>query len=265
MVPPDLSQMKATLFSLLYWILVVTLTTLFALLAIVTRLLTFPFDKTAALPHANGGFWARLLLRANPAWTITLSGALPLDSGPYVIVANHQSQMDILVICLVRHHFKWISKASMFSIPILGWAMRACGYISLLRGDKESIASCMATAASWIRRGVSVLFFPEGTRSPDGTVRPFKLGAFRLASETGVPILPITISGTDRVLPKGGWKFVDHMQIHVHVNKLISPPSADQIEATAEFVRAHITAKKAELDLTQSWVRAKRLIRISTW
>lgn len=219
------------------------------LVSAVTRLTTFWVDEHAAYPHANSGFWAHMLLRANPAWKLTLEGSLPVDRGPYVIVANHQSQLDVFAIYLIRHHFKWISKASMLWVPFIGWNIRLCRYIALTRGDKESIATCMETAADWIRRGVSVLFFPEGTRSPDGTVRPFKLGAFRLAAETGALLLPITISGTDRVLPKGGWLFVEQSHIRVHVGSPIAAPKPDQIETVAELIRTQIAAKKAELDL----------------
>lgn len=188
-------------------------------------------------------------MRMNRAWKITLSGQREITGGPYVIVANHQSQVDSVAMCFLRgHHFKCISKAILFHVPFLGWHLRFCRHISLVRGDKESIAKCMETAATWIRRGVSVLFFPEGTRSPDGVVRAFKLGAFRLAAETGARVLPITISGTDRVLPKGGWVITQNAHIHVHVGESLDPPCIEDVESFAERVREQIVARKRQLD-----------------
>jgi 1-acyl-sn-glycerol-3-phosphate acyltransferase len=122
---------------------------------------------------------------------------------PYVYMANHQGAFDIFALLgYFPFHFKWVAREEIFSIPVLGWAMTAAGYISIdRRGRKKALAS-VERAASKIRAGVSVLVFPEGTRSPDGKIHDFKKGAFTLAVKAGVPIVPITIRGSRDVLPK---------------------------------------------------------------
>lgn len=236
----------AALLSVLYWLIFVIVGIFFCVIAVIVTLATRPFNAATPWPHRNAALWSRTLVRINPAWHVKITGQEHVGPGPYVIVANHQSQMDILGIYFLRHHFKWIAKASLYRIPLIGWNMWMCSYIGLVRGDRESILRCMDEAESWIRRGVSVVFFPEGTRSEDGRVKAFKLGAFRLAADTGTPVLPIVISGTDRILPKGGWIFRNRATIRVHVEPPMPAPPPDQVEAFAESVRARIIARKAE-------------------
>jgi 1-acyl-sn-glycerol-3-phosphate acyltransferase len=116
---------------------------------------------------------------------------------------NHQSHFDIPVLlgCL-QTQFRWLAKAELFNIPIFGRAMRGCGYISIDRANREAAFASIRQASDAIRGQVSVLIFPEGTRSPDGKLLPFKKGGFVLAADSGVPILPIGIYGTGRILPK---------------------------------------------------------------
>jgi 1-acyl-sn-glycerol-3-phosphate acyltransferase len=133
----------------------------------------------------------------------------------------------------------------------MGWFMFHAGYIPLRRGDKSSIVNCMQRARKYIDDGVSVLFFPEGTRSKDGEVQSFKAGAFKLAIEAGVDILPLGITGTANALPKHTWKFSDeHTPMTMLVGDVISTKGmtrADQ-DRLVEMSRQAVVALKHELD-----------------
>jgi 1-acyl-sn-glycerol-3-phosphate acyltransferase len=102
---------------------------------------------------------------------------------------------------------KWLGKASLFRIPVAGWMMWMAGDIPVKRGDSDSAKEAMGACARWLARGVPVMLFPEGTRSKDGQLLPFKDGAFRLAIETGADLLPLAVAGTGTALPKHSWKF----------------------------------------------------------
>ena len=135
---------------------------------------------------------------------MTVSGGSAFDPGlPYIFMANHQSNFDIPV--LLAHlpvQFRWLAKAELFRIPVFGRAMRGCGYISIDRSNRQSAFQSLAQAAATIKNGTSVMIFPEGTRSPDATIRPFKKGPFVLAVDAGVPIVPVVIHGTWSIMPK---------------------------------------------------------------
>ena len=140
-----------------------------------------------------------------------------------MLVSNHQSLGDILVLFGLWRPFKWVSKASNFNIPFIGWNMRLNRYVQLVRGDKESIATMMRTCEEWLRRGVPLLLFPEGTRSPDGQVKAFKDGAFRLSIAERVPLIPIALAGTADILPKHGWVLRGMAHCRVRVLPPVDP------------------------------------------
>ena len=168
----------------------------------------YPFDKQRKVAHAQCYWWSDILLRSNPYWKMKISGLENIDKKKtYVIVANHQSLADIIVLYQIRSQFKWVAKESLFGIPVLGWCMSLAKHIKLERGDFSSIKKIYREAAQWLRADMSVLFFPEGTRSETGEVGEFQNGAFKLAIKEKVPVLPILISGTRDAIPKGGREF----------------------------------------------------------
>jgi 1-acyl-sn-glycerol-3-phosphate acyltransferase len=120
-----------------------------------------------------------------------------------VVVANHQSLLDILLLSHVPREMKWIAKEELFRVPWLGWIFRISGDIPVKRGDAESGGEALARARRYLENGMSVMIFPEGTRSKTAKLLPFKSGAFRLAIEAGVPILPIVVNGSAAGMPKG--------------------------------------------------------------
>src|SRR4029453_6349489 len=141
-------------------------------------------------------------------------------------------------------HYKWVSKVENFRIPFIGWNMRLNRYIELRRGDRSSVVQMMRQCLATLDQGSSIMIFPEGTRSPDGRMRPFKTGAFEIALSSHRPILPIAIEGTARALPKRG--FVLQGRHPIRVTVLDPLPSAafagDDVGALTERVRAGIAA-----------------------
>jgi 1-acyl-sn-glycerol-3-phosphate acyltransferase len=120
----------------------------------------------------------------------------------YVIVSNHQSQFDIFVLYgWLGVDFKWVIKMELRKVPFIGIACERIGHIFIDRSDRAKALAAINAAKKNIVNGTSVIFFPEGTRSIDGSLGPFKKGAFRIAIDLGLPILPITITGTKNILP----------------------------------------------------------------
>jgi 1-acyl-sn-glycerol-3-phosphate acyltransferase len=121
-----------------------------------------------------------------------------------IFMCNHQSNYDIPVLLgKLPVQFRWLAKAELFKIPIFGRGMRGAGYISIDRFDRQSAFQSLDRAADTIRQGTSVMIFPEGTRSVTGTLQQFKKGGFVLALNAGVPIVPLCITGTHAIMPKG--------------------------------------------------------------
>ena len=165
-------------------------------------LATYPFDRQGRVIHRLAGFWGRVALLACGV-TVRVEGLEHVTGeGPYVFMSNHQGSFDIF--SLMAHlpfQFKWLAKKEIFSIPILGWAMAAAGYISIDREGTRETVEAMNKAARKIHDGMSVVIFPEGSRSRDGSIQPFKNGGFSLAIKAKAPVVPMAISGSREVMP----------------------------------------------------------------
>ncbi len=175
------------------------LTVAFGTMAIVAAI----FTKSGDMPHKVARSWARAVLKISGV-DVTVTGISRIDHDrSCIVMANHQSNFDIPV--LLAHlpiQFRWLAKAELFRIPVFGRAMRSCGYISIDRSNRESAFRSLAKAAAMVQDGTSIVVFPEGTRSIDGIIKPFKKGPFVLAVDAGVPIVPIVINGTWSIMPK---------------------------------------------------------------
>lgn len=183
----------------LYLALFIPVTALFALSASIFTL----FDASGRCYAFHARQWARVGLAMNNT-PVTLRGAEHLPDGPFILMSNHQSNFDILsLIATVPRRVYWIAKKELFDIPLFGPSMRRGGYIPLDRSDGRRALKSMENAAAVIRGGSSVVMFPEGTRSRDGQLLPFKRGGFMLAVRAGVPVIPVTINGSGRVNPGG--------------------------------------------------------------
>jgi 1-acyl-sn-glycerol-3-phosphate acyltransferase len=139
----------------------------------------------------------------NPFWRFRILDEVhPDPRRPYVFVANHRSNADAFLIVRLPWEMKWLAKNAVMKIPLLGWQMRTAGDVPVARGQKESRQRAMEEMRKWLDRKVSVFLFPEGTRSEDGSLGAFREGAFRLAIEAGVDVVPLAIEGTEECLPK---------------------------------------------------------------
>ena len=166
--------------------------------------ITAPFDRNRVVPGRFLRFVGVAISKAFPPWRLRLEGRWPASGGPFVVVANHQSILDILLLSRMPREMKWVAKEELFGVPWVGVMLRMSGDIPIRRGDVESGGEALARAKVYLSRGMSVMLFPEGTRSRTGQLLPFKSGAFRLAVESGVPVLPVAVHGTARGMPKGG-------------------------------------------------------------
>lgn len=165
--------------------------------------LTAPFDPNRVVPGRFLRLVGVAISRTFPPWRLGVEGAWP-EGGPFVVVANHQSILDILLLSRMPREMKWVAKEELFRIPWVGAMLRMSGDIAIRRGDPESGGEALARAKAYLGRGMSVMIFPEGTRSKTAKLLPFKSGAFRLALDAGVPVLPVAVHGTARGMPKGG-------------------------------------------------------------
>lgn len=167
-------------------------------------LLTAPFTKKGNIYHGIARVWSRGLLIISRV-RLKVGGVNLLDpSRSYVYIANHASQFDIpAIIAGIPDQIRVIYKKELEKIPVFGWSLKYNkSYISIDRGHGESAIQSLDAAAEKIRSGTSVILFAEGTRSPDGTLQPFKRGPFNLAVRAGVPVVPVTINGSYAILPK---------------------------------------------------------------
>ncbi len=197
-------------------------------------LATFPFDKRRRLLHLFACFWASIYVWMTPYWRVQVVDRRLIDpSRTYVIVSNHQSLLDILVAFGLFIHFKWVSKIEIFRVPLIGWNMHLNDYVPLVRGDAQSVAQMKAHCIRHLREGSSVYLFPEGTRSVDGRLKPFKLGAFELAKALQVPILPLVIDGTTRALPKKSLVLTGRHEITLRVLPAIEPEDFASLDVRA--------------------------------
>jgi 1-acyl-sn-glycerol-3-phosphate acyltransferase len=219
------------------------------LIALTLWAITLPFDRNGRILHLYSCFWASLYISVNPLWRLSIEGRDRLPwHGPAVLVSNHQSLGDILVLFALYRPYKWVSKESVFKAPFLGWNMSLNRYVRLKRGDKESIARMMSECEAWLKRGVPVLLFPEGTRSPDGEVKPFKDGAFRLAIGERCPIIPIVVDGTHEGLPKNALAVSPRANLKVRVLEPIDPaPFGGDVAALRDHVRGVLVAELSKL------------------
>jgi 1-acyl-sn-glycerol-3-phosphate acyltransferase len=226
------------------WVVGIAATVILGVAAI---LLSF-FDSSGNASHLAARLWGKIQLRTTGS-RVTMQGLEYLDSRKsYIVVSNHQSFFDIF--SLLGHlplQFRWIAKAELFRIPLLGWAMTRTGYISIERDSPKKAYRSMLDAAEKVRKGVSVLIFPEGTRSPDGILQPFKKGVFLIALKSQAPILPVAIRGTRDIMRKNDWRaYPGHVEIRIFPSIETAGFSTDKEAELSERVRntllQHLTA-----------------------
>ena len=244
-----MSRLWQSLVSIWAWLVLAACIMLWLPVMALLRLVTAPFD---AGRYAVGYVFRRVgpvMATLNPFWHFRFTGTMPADPRrPYVVVSNHESFADILLISHLPWEMKWLSKAELFRVPMLGWMMQLAGDIPVKRGFGPSAAEAMARCREALARRVSVMIFPEGTRSATAELLPFKDGAFRLAIDAGVPILPLALHGTSTALRKHDWRFGRSTAIV----KVLEPVDTSglttaDVPALRDRVRTVIAATRDEL------------------
>jgi len=208
-------------------------------LALILRFTTFWFDRRLAALHWLSTCWASCYTWLSPIWSVSVSGREHVDrKKAYMMVCNHQSLLDIPVIYRIFLHFKWVSKASLFKIPIIGWNLSLNRHIKLDRSSTKSQRQMLVQCAKNIQNGSSIMIFPEGTRSRNGELRPFKEGAFLIALQQKTDILPIVLDGSHKALPEKG--FIPKRKQHVSLRILPPVPYETFKDMGIRQLSAHI-------------------------
>ena len=217
---------KSLFYSVVLWSVTCLLTLFISLLDL---LVAFPLSLfldhgTRRQVHLNSILWSRMIIALSYIWRLEVHGLEHLQKGKhYILIANHQSMLDILAVCAALSlNFKFLAKRELFQIPFMGWAMSSAGYVPVDRASHRSGRDAMRRINQVLQKGVSVLLFPEGTRSLDGKIQAFKMGAFKLARDNKIEILPIVIDGTGQALPKKSWLIRKKSVFVVSIGKPVS-------------------------------------------
>ena len=236
---------KKVLLSCIIWITGSIVTIFMFISLLLFAAILYPFDKMRKVPHAHAFLWSDLLIALNPYWDIKISGLENIDkTKTYVMVANHQSITDIILLYKTKMQFKWVANEYLFKLPVIGLSMSITKHIKLKKGKLESIKKAYQEASAWLRNGMSIMLFPEGTRSNGYGLKEFQNGAFKLAIKEQVPILPISIKGTGNAIPRGSWLFTTKVSGGFKVLEPVDTVGVgpDDFEKIRDLVRSRIEA-----------------------
>jgi 1-acyl-sn-glycerol-3-phosphate acyltransferase len=227
------------LVSCLFWLFLTLSSIALFPVAVLVWAVTAPFDRRKVALHLFTCFWASLYTWLNPAWPVSITGRDKLHyDQAHIMVSNHLSLIDILVLFRLFTHYKWVSKVENFRVPCIGWNMSLNGYIKLTRGSRQSVAQMLRESEAALAAGNSIMIFPEGTRSATGRMRSFRTGAIDIAIKTGAPIQPLVIDGSADALPKAG--FVLQGRHPISVTVLDPIPPEDFGDRSAEELALHV-------------------------
>lgn len=238
-----------TVLSALLWVVLFVLVLFWLPMLAIVFAVTAPFDPG----RYTAGRWFRraavVAVKLNPVWHFSTEGVVIDDPRrPYVAVANHESVADIFLLSHLPWEMKWLSKEAVFRIPIMGWMMRMAGDIAIRRGERGSRESAVQQIHDRLDKGVSVMILPEGTRSPDGELLPFRNGAFRIAIDRQIPILPVAVAGTREAMAKHSLRF-NHARAIARVLEPVETTglSIDDLPELRDRVRDSIAAARDQL------------------
>ena len=236
--------------SIIVWILAILYIALFFPLVSLVWIIVLPFDRKRKIMHWMLIYQGLILSRIVPIWKIRIEGREKAVKGnTFIIISNHQSILDILLINCLRYRFKWISKIENLKVPVLGWYLRMADYITVDRGDKDSKEEMVEKSINCLNEGTSIMLFPEGTRSVDREIGFFKRGAFQLAISAQKPILPVLMDGTGGVLPKHGFIFSPGHRIRIKVFDPVYPDSFNTDDPDLLALNFSTFMKRALLEL----------------
>lgn len=217
-------RLADTIASLWTWFVLGVMALIVLPLVAIWRVVGWPVDRWNYLGGRLFRLIAAVMTGLSTRWRFEVRGSPPANPRhPYVVVANHESFADIVLLSLLPWEMKWLSKVSIMKIPVFGWIMWLVRDVPVHRGRATSARAAMAECSIRLRGRVSVMIFPEGTRSKTSEMLPFKDGAFRLAIEEGVPVLPIALFGTRQAIAKHDWRV---SRSHA-VAEILAPVSTD--------------------------------------
>lgn len=222
-----------------FWILITFLSIVLGLLAIGAGF----FDKSGNLSHRISSFWCRLLCKLNGV-KVRIEGLENiLPEKPQIFVSNHQGYFDIFALSgYLPVQIRWVAKSTLFKIPFMGWAMTASGYIPVERGDRKKAYEAFNKTLEKLKEGSSIIIFPEGTRSEDGEIGPFKKGSNLIASRSKCPMAPVTIIGSGKIIKKGS-AVITPGSVRIVISPLVKPRSnKKENEEVLESIRETIIA-----------------------
>ncbi len=224
--------------SILFYIYLLVVVSVMFALSVVAWVVCAPFDAPRRVVHELSRTLCMLFWHFPFAWRIRVEGLENIDRNKaYVMTINHNSMADIIAMYFLPLNFRWVSKREVFRIPVIGQLLTLHGDITIDRSrGADAMNKVIADGRKWIGRGASIAIFPEGTRSKDGEIARFKHGAFSLAKEAGVPILPVVVDGT-RTMMKGmlfNWR--NRLTI-----KVLPPVPADVVASTEQTELADMT------------------------
>ena len=236
--------------SILYYIFTLLQVSFWFVVSIIVLGVTYPFDKSRRWVHECSRYICKWLFGIPPRMKRTIDGVENIDpSKAYVMVMNHNSGVDIFAAYKIPLNFRWVSKREVFRVPFMGPLLTIHGDIPIERGNpSEAMAKVLSLGKLWLGRGASVAIFPEGTRSKTGEINRFKMGAFNLAKEANVEILPIVMTGTNKMFRKG-WlvNWTNHVAIRVMKPIPVEEIAATDVKEMAQKVREQMVDELAKL------------------
>ena len=238
---------KTMLAIIYYFILAIACFAVLILSAIMVVVLR-PFDPARRCIHELSRLLTRIFF-CWPKWRKIVRGVEKIDrKQPYVITINHTSMVDIPMLYHIPLNFRWVSKREVFRIPFFGQMLTLHGDICIDRSSSSAMAKVITMGKKWIGRGASIAIFPEGTRSKDGEIHRFKSGAFSLAKDVGVPILPVVLHGSDTLFANG-WRLPWRHTFRVEVLDPIPVEvvASMELKELSEMVREKMVAAKEML------------------
>jgi 1-acyl-sn-glycerol-3-phosphate acyltransferase len=238
------------MFSVFYYLFTRLQVSFWFVISVIVLILTYPFDKSRRWVHECSRCICIILYGVPPLMRRTIDGVENIEKGkPYVMVMNHNSGFDIFAAYKIPLNFRWVSKREVFRVPFMGPLLTIHGDIPIERGNPaEAMAKVLNLGKLWLGRGASVAIFPEGTRSKTGEINRFKMGAFNLAKEANVEILPVVMTGTNKVF-RNGWLVNWKNQVAIRVLKPISVEeiAATDVKEMAQKVREQMVDELAKL------------------
>lgn len=222
------------MYSILAWTTMAITSVIITPVFLLVWLATFWWDRRRVAAHFMGTFWAWHYQSLIPYWKLHLEGREKIPwKRPVVLVANHRSLVDIVALYKLRRPFKWTSKTENFRLPFVGMVLSLTNSVRINRESLRSGLRFVSNAEKEMRKGSSIVIFPEGTRSKTREMRPFKEGAFLLARKMECGIIPIVHTGTENTFNKGSWVLKGRARIFIRVLDEIPAETVKQMDTRA--------------------------------